>query len=357
MSRATHLFWMDIQAGKYVLAMKVWGVERQLIKLIFNIVLAICSVVLPKSILAADNCINAIGDTERLRCYDDQQRNEALEKQSNDFDGQVQGALQKRLSNEKRASVVVWTIIPHKSNYIMPVTYNANVNTDSYEPFKEFDPEAGDLDEVEAKYQISFKVPLVTGLLNDRAEIWFAYTQVAYWQLYNSDRSSPFRETNYEPEVLLGFRSNYKLASINQSLIVLGFNHQSNGRSKPLSKSWNRIVLNFIFEKENFVIMVKPWWRIPEDKEDDDNPDIDKYLGYGEITANYKIRKNVFGILLRNNFRQDNNLTTVQLDWSFPLNNRLDLYVQYFNGYGDGMVDYNNRNHRIGVGVMLSNWL
>ena len=72
--------------------------------------------------------------------------------------------------------------------------------------------------------------------------------------------------------------------------LVLGFAHQSNGRTQPLSRSWNRVYANFVFEYEDLYFSVKPWYRIPErDKTDpldargDDNPDIHRYLGYGEM--------------------------------------------------------------------------
>ncbi len=61
--------------------------------------------------------------------------------------------------------------------------------------------------------------------------------------------------------------------------------------------------------------------------------------------------------MLRNNLRSSNNRTTVQLDWSFPIGGRLKGYLQYFDGYGESLVDYNYRNQRIGLGIMLTSWL
>lgn len=240
----------------------------------------------------------------------------------------------------------------YRSNYFLPYTYNSSPNVDAV---RQADSEK-DLKNEEVAFQLSFKVRLWHDLLGQEADLWIAYTQRSFWQFYNFDDSSPFRETNYEPEILFNFRTDFLLLGLRSRFINAGFNHQSNGRSEPLSRSWNRIVANAGFERGDFSLLLKGWYRIPESAEDDDNPEIEDYLGYGEFWAFYFWRENRFGIMLRNNLDFHTNRGAIQLDWSFPIFEYVSGYVQYFNGYGESLLDYNHRVERIGIGFILKEW-
>lgn len=248
----------------------------------------------------------------------------------------------------------------HRPNYILPLAYNSSPNHDS---ILDMDRKAK-AQNMEAKFQISFKVKLWPDVMKN-VDLWFAYTQLSFWQVYNSTFSSPFRETDYEPELFLNFRTNYKpfgldLYGLRGRVVNVGLDHQSNGRSQPLSRSWNRIFTNLGFEKDNFNLFVKGWYRIPENARDDDNPNIEKYMGYGELRGMYYWNKHRFGAMLRNNLRAGENRGAVQLDWSFPFpfikNDRFSGYIQYFNGYGESLLDYNANSNRMSIGIMLADW-
>ena len=89
-------------------------------------------------------------------------------------------------------------------------------------------------------------------ILGTNMDLWAAYTQLSFWQVYNTEFSSPFRETNYEPEILLNYRTDTDLWGLRSRFIQVGLNHQSNGRGRPLSRSWNRFMANFGFERDDF---------------------------------------------------------------------------------------------------------
>lgn len=245
-----------------------------------------------------------------------------------------------------------YSLSPHNSNYILPYSYNSSPN---YEAVQAADP-GKDLKREEVTFQLSLKIKLWEDVFGQKADLWIGYTQRSFWQFYNFEDSSPFRETNYEPELLLNLRANYRLLGLRGRFINVGFNHQSNGQSEPLSRSWNRIVANAGFERGNFSLLLKAWYRIPESVENDDNPNMEDYLGHGEVWGYYFWKGNRFGIMLRNNLHLHPNRGAVQLEWSFPIFKQIAGYLQYFNGYGESLLDYNHRVNRIGIGFILKDW-
>lgn len=263
----------------------------------------------------------------------------------------TESAIDERQREEDLAENNRFSLLPYKQNYILPITYNSNPNTNPYGEIGE------DIDRAELKFQLSFKIPLAKGLIAGHGNLYAGYTQQSFWQAYNSQNSSPFRETNYEPELFANFVSDYSLLGLRSRFVSVGLSHQSNGRSEPLSRSWNRIYALAAFERGNFYCAIKPWYRIPESSKDDDNPDIDRYFGYGEFYALYVHNDHRFGLMWRNNLRSENR-GSIQLDWSFPLpGKRLNGYLQYFNGYGESLIDYDHSTNRIGLGIIVSNWL
>jgi phospholipase A1 len=242
----------------------------------------------------------------------------------------------------------------HRQNYILPYTYNFHQEKATYEAAY---PDV-EIQDAEVKFQISLKMKLWDDIVGLPLDLWAAYTQLSLWQFYNRDYSSPFRETNYEPEVLLNYRTNTDLFGLLRSrFIQVGLNHQSNGRSEPLSRSWNRVVANFGFERGVFNAQLKTWIRIPESADNDDNRDITSYLGYGEMWMGTVWRDFHLALMLRNNLRFDgDNRGAMQFELSFPLIEHLNGYIQYFAGYGESLIDYNHFTNRIGAGVMVKDW-
>ncbi|QUN06505.1 phospholipase A [Shewanella yunxiaonensis] len=270
--------------------------------------------------------------------------------------------VEERVNKELQASDNPFVIMPHKVNYFLPITYSSSPNTT---PFAA-EMEQGDyaLDHAEAKFQISFKFPLAYKVFGDNGHLFFAYTNQSWWQVYNKNSSSPFRETNHEPELFMLFNNDWKIGDFTNSFFGFGAVHQSNGRSGSLSRSWNRVYGNMVFDNGPMAFSLKVWWRIPEsdkkydgDPHGDDNPDIEDYLGHFEFTALYGPGKHRFSLMLRNNLKTSNNRGAAQLTWSYPILGNLRIYAQYFNGYGESLIDYNAHTERIGLGVALNDLL
>ena len=312
-------------------------------------------------------CAEIEDDASRLRCFDEvtgrkkppaaapipSRKAEAAMKSSES--GSEPSVMSRHWDLDPKSRENRSIIRAHRTNYMLPVAYNSTINQESIS-----DSENNTNNQhTEAKFQISFKVKLWEDVLGKDMDLWFGYTQLAFWQLYNAAFSSPFRETNYEPELLLNLRTNYDILGWKGRIVNLGFNHQSNGQGGTKSRSWNRAVANFGFEKGNFNLLVKTWYRIPESAGEDDNPDITDYMGYGEVWGTWYWNRHRFAAMLRNNLKASNK-GAVQLDWSFPFpflaNDRFSGYIQYFNGYGESLIDYNNTVNRISVGFMLTDW-
>jgi phospholipase A1 len=240
----------------------------------------------------------------------------------------------------------------YNQNYLLVARYTNHVNNAPYDDLVQPGQQAA-LDSTEAKFQISFKARLWT--TDDRRwGIWAAYTQQNQWQVYNADISRPFRETNYMPELFVSYRPGIDLGhGFQWNLLNVGYTHQSNGRSDTLSRSWDRIVATFGFERENFALLAKAWYPF---NYKEDNPTITDYYGYGSVTGIYKWRGHSFSLMARGNLSKGKG--AAELTWMSPrVLGPLRLYVQGFTGYGESMIDYNWNQNTIGAGIALNDAL
>ena len=249
----------------------------------------------------------------------------------------------------------LFSIRPHKQNYLLPARYTTDVNNQPSSPTQGTLPQSLGAINTEVKFQFSLKVKALE--IKDRLDLWIAYTQLSFFQMYNKSISAPFRENNYEPELMSVIHTDYNLFGLTGRFINLGLVHQSNGRGDPLSRSWNRVYAQFGFERDGFGLLVRPWYRIREDWTEDNNPDITNFLGYGDLVATYQWRRHMFSLLLRSNVNFWNFHGAAQFDWSFPLYHHLRGYVQIFTGYGESLIDYNHYQTTIGAGFLLFDWM
>ena len=226
-------------------------------------------------------------------------------------------------------------------------------------------------DHNETRIQLSVRTKIAQGLLtgNDKTRrdaLWFAYSQQSYWQVFNGDISRPFRSTDHEPELMYVYPANWSLGNHwRMAYAGLGLNHQSNGQSRPLSRSWNRNMLMAGFENDSGVyLQARLWRRLSEDAANDDNPDISNLVGRGEFSAFWAAdTRNTWGLTLRHALRSPAN-GSARLEWLRSLgdsakggvNNGLRLHTQLFTGYGDSLLDYNRRRTVLSIGLSLVDW-
>jgi ATP-dependent DNA helicase Rep len=194
--------------------------------------------------------------------------------------------------------------------------------------------------------------------------LWFGYSQQSRWQLFHGGLSRPFRTTDHEPELIYIHPHNITLPfapSWKWRYSGLSVNHQSNGQSLPLSRSWNRVILMAGFEKHRqFTLQTKLWQRMPEKAIDDDNPDINEYIGRAEIAGQWFINpQHQLGLTLRHPLHRQRG-GSARLDWFKTLSNEntsaLKLHMQLFHGYGESLIDYNQARTTLGVGLSLVDW-
>jgi len=254
----------------------------------------------------------------------------------------------------------LFVIRTYKPVYVLAAKVSNNVNRmpHSANPDRNID-EPVPLNRTEQMFQLSLKTKVLNDVFGGEqgGDVWVGYTQASFWQVFNTDLSRPFRETNYEPEAMFILPVRYRLFGMDGVFVGLGFNHQSNGRANPLSRSWNRIVAQVAMEGKHTAVVFKPWWRLPESDEKDDNPGIENYLGRSELLLTWGKGIHAVNCTARHSLRfGDNNRGSIRFAYSIKIIDNLRFRAQVFSGYGESMIDYNHRQTVVGFGLSLVEW-
>lgn len=224
----------------------------------------------------------------------------------------------------------------YEPNYIAP----ASISTKSFDGRKRF----------ETKFQISLQKPLIYDFFGLNESVIAAYSQTSWWQTAKS--STPFRESNYRPEIFLKIPTNFQILPQLKAL-NFGFLHESNGLGGEMSRSWNRLYAKGEFNVWRLIIEPRIWARIPDNK--DDNPHINDYIGNADVNFITPLGDHFLRLMLRNNLHLDNtNKGAAEFSWLFPLSKSgVYGYLQYFSGYGESLIDYNHYTNKISLGVSI----
>ncbi len=221
--------------------------------------------------------------------------------------------------------------------------------------------------QTETKFQISLRADYVTKWFGF-TQMWSgAYTQTSYWQLFIE--SSPFRETNYMPEVFVTVPFYHRLDAIGLKAVSVGYKHASNGQPDSnstvreyedgpyvdsRSRSWNRLYLRTYFQWKNFFTELTFWHRMREKYETNDNPNITDFYGDGSLEVGYIRDKLLTQVTLRQSFSSGHSSVELEMSYPLPLSDNVFFYLQGFSGYGQSLIDYDHHLNQVGFGLSIS---
>ncbi|MBL8447370.1 MAG: phospholipase A [Zoogloeaceae bacterium] len=216
-----------------------------------------------------------------------------------------------------------------------------------------------------ARFQLSFKYRLfdregvVAQALPVIGGLYFGYTQTSLWDL--STGSAPFRDTSYRPSLFYQWDIAQRPGNDDRWMVQAGVEHESNGKDGANSRSLNTAFARLDWrtpvgeDGAYFGVMPKIWTYL----EKDDNPDIQRYRGHGEVALRYGRDEGwVSQVTLR---RGTAGRGSTQVDVSRPLGTRIlsdagaFLHFQYFDGYGETLLDYDQVRHpqfRVGLSIV-----
>ncbi|MBD5173049.1 MAG: phospholipase A [Bacteroidales bacterium] len=200
------------------------------------------------------------------------------------------------------------------------------------------------------KFQISFSQRLTKSVLPWNTYLFLFYTQKCFWNVL--ERSLPMTDLNFNPGIGLAKHLFVKNRYIGKLLLLA--EHESNGRDGTASRSWNKISLGAsIMIDPNFIVHGKVWLPIIDGLQ---NKDILNYCGIYQIGTSFSTINKRFGasvILTKRKGWELNYNTIVELNYKiFPRDNQY-LFLQYYNGYGEGLLAFKEFHSQLRVGIVI----
>lgn len=213
-----------------------------------------------------------------------------------------------------------------------------------------------------ARYQLSFKYRIFdkesapVQWLPALGQLHFGYTQTAIWDL--GIDSKPFHDTSYRPSLF--WQRRLDNSENMPRYLRAGVEHESNGKEGANSRSINLAYVQPVwrsdFDDEKSLILAPRFYSYLDKSE---NPDIAYYRGYADWLLRYGDEHEW---VLSGRMRVGSGgHTGKQIDLSVPFRKPLFartggfLYFQLFSGYGETLLDYNQRHPaqlRVGVSIV-----
>ncbi|CAB0150908.1 Putative phospholipase A1 [Pseudidiomarina piscicola] len=256
----------------------------------------------------------------------------------------------------------VFQLRTYHPNFVLPIHHSSDINTTPESPTRGPSDPLDSYKPNEVKLQISLRTKLFEDLVLPNADVWVSYTQVSLWQAWNSDDSSPFRSTNYNPDIfyVIPWADDWDFipGDARVRFAKVGFAHESNGQRKPDSRSWNYVHFGGAVEWGDLLWETRWKQRVNEVGDEDDNPDLIRFRGNFENRFSWRNDLSTYSLTrTTREFSWDRG--SWQLDFTHPVNSDkpdgLRFYIQFFSGYGETLIDYNHRQNRIGIGFLLLN--
>ena len=202
----------------------------------------------------------------------------------------------------------------------------------------------------DVKFQISIAQRLTKSTLPFNTYLFLTYSQKCMWNVF--EESLPMRDFNFNPGIGIA-----KLLIVKDKLIgktMLMLEHESNGRDGEESRSWNKISLAAnIYIDPQFMIHGKYWIPIIDGE---NNKDILKYCGIYQTGIQVTSRDRRFGMAVTVVKRQGWNLNCnliVELNYRLFKKDNQYLFLQYYNGYGENLLDYKQFRSRLRAGIVI----
>ena len=202
----------------------------------------------------------------------------------------------------------------------------------------------------DVKFQFSFQKRLTKSVLPFHTYLYLFYTQKAIWHVFRN--SLPFHDLNFNPGVGLSKHIIFKNKLVGKATLM--FEHESNGKDGTRSRSWNKIsIAAEAYIAPQLMAHAKYWIPIVDGKY---NRDILRYSGIYQagFQAISNDNKWVLDMTLVKRKGWDLNFNTiVQLGFRINHNSNQFIMLQYYNGYGECMMDYKQYHSRLRIGLLI----
>ena len=200
------------------------------------------------------------------------------------------------------------------------------------------------------KFQLSISQRLTKSKLPFDTYLFITYTQKAFWNVFQE--SLPMYDLNFNPGIGLSHLVIHRNRLIGQVSLLI--EHESNGKDSIWSRSWNKIsFMGALAVDRNVELQFKTWIPIIDSG---NNRDILKYCGIFQLAGSYISDNRRFGatvILTKRSGWNFNFNTVIELNARLFPNENQYFFIQYYNGYGEGLLDYNKFHSRLRVGFVI----